>query len=227
MASLDGGRTAGGLSSRCKAAVASAARGVWKRFGRRLRSDDAPRWLRISSPCQGSVLGWASPALPWEESGGDSGCLLPSGSWAGFCSCCKRPLSLVLDDSGPQAKRPRHASQEPERSSTEQSSAGKFAYVVCIWGQNPEYILGAMVLAHSLRSTGTGHDLVALHTNDVPQEAVQLLGRSGWTTTEVEYVEACGNLYQERCIKGRFADVFTKLRLFSLVEYEKVLLLDA
>ena len=29
----------------------------------------------------------------------------------------------------------------------------RFAYVVCLWGRNAEYVLGAMVLAHSLKRT--------------------------------------------------------------------------
>ncbi|CAE7485602.1 unnamed protein product [Symbiodinium sp. CCMP2456] len=108
-----------------------------------------------------------------------------------------------------------------------QSSHGRFAYVVCLWGRNAEYVLGAMVLARSLKRSGTRHDLVALHTNDVPKEAVELLQKAGWCPRQVEYVEAVSRLYQRHCITGRFSDVFTKLRVFSLVEYDKILLMDA
>ncbi|CAE7945106.1 unnamed protein product [Symbiodinium necroappetens] len=59
-------------------------------------------------------------------------------------------------------------------------AADGFAYVVCLWGRNAEYVLGAMVLAHSLKRSGTRHDLVALHTDDVPKEAVELLQKAGW-----------------------------------------------
>ena len=60
----------------------------------------------------------------------------------------------------------------------------RFAYVVCLWGTNPEHVLGAMVLGHSLRKTETPNDLVLLHTGDVPKEAVALLKRSGWQPKE-------------------------------------------
>ncbi|CAE7684005.1 unnamed protein product [Symbiodinium pilosum] len=79
-----------------------------------------------------------------------------------------------------------------------------------------------MVLGCSLRRSGSRHDLVALHTSDVPDEAIELLRKAGWLPREVEYVEAVSALYQRHCITGRFADV-----VFSLVEYDKILLMDA
>ncbi|CAJ1424259.1 unnamed protein product, partial [Effrenium voratum] len=188
--------------------------------------DQQPRWLRISSPCH-SAVHWAHPGPSWESVRADDKKWVDieehsrnadEVSWAGYCTCCKRPLSLTLTSPSPAAKRRREEAP---------ASSGKFAYVVCIWGFNPEYVLGAMVLAHSLKRTGTKHDMVLLHTSDVPVKAIGLLERCGWKPREVEYVEAVGALYGNHCREGRFADVFTKLRVFGLFEYEKVLLMDA
>ncbi|CAK0895566.1 unnamed protein product [Prorocentrum cordatum] len=130
----------------------------------------------------------------------------------GFCACCKRPLHLSLAEA-PAPKRAR--------------SGDRYAYVVALWGPSPEYLLGALALGWSLRRHGAAHDLVALHADDLPAGAVELLRRGGWAPHQVPHVEACGALFQEWTRNGRFAQVFTKIRVLGLVQYRKVLLLDA
>lgn len=176
-------------------------------------------WFRISSPCLGSLVRYAEPTTTKERAARDDSkglCKLGEEQktvWEGFCSCCKRPLSFEE-----MPVRPDHACQP---------ATNRCAYVVAVWGRNAEYALGAMVLGWSLRRSGTKHDLVALHTQDVPAAAVELLRRSGWTPREMKYLEAADALYQDFCLKTRFQDVFTKLRVLELTEYSKVLLLDA
>lgn len=173
--------------------------------GASLQSEE-PQWLKVTSPCSGSMLRWAEPnRRRWHDSE-------DTVKWNGFCSCCKRPLSIEL------AERPAKRMRFVE---------GPFAYVVAIWGSKPSYVLSAMVLGHSLRRTGTKHDLICLHTKDVPSAALEFLRQAGWQPRQVEYVPACESLYQETCLKTRFADVFTKLRVFSLTEYSKVVMMDA
>merc|ERR1712218_385959 len=82
---------------------------------------------------------------------------------------------------------------------------------------------GALVLGAGLRASGTKHDLVLLHTDDIPQSALQLLSRV-WSLRLVDFVSADQNLF---CMLGsRFEGVFTKLHVLALTEYTKVLLLD-
>mmetsp|Transcript_45401 Transcript_45401/g.135732 ORF Transcript_45401/g.135732 Transcript_45401/m.135732 type:complete len:456 (-) Transcript_45401:1217-2584(-) len=131
-----------------------------------------------------------------------------------FCPCCRRPLDLRLV--GP-----------------EDAGAGAcgdvglpFAYVSLLFGNSAAsagYALGALALGQSLRASGTQHDLVLLHTSDVPEQFLGALHQSGlWRIREVEYLHGCRMLGNMRIWEG----VFTKLRLFSMTEYQRVLFLD-
>lgn len=106
------------------------------------------------------------------------------------------------------------------------ASGQRCAYVIALWGSSPEYVLGAMVLAWSLRATGTRHDLVMVHTSDVSGAALHLLQRSGWKSRLVEHVSASPALSNDGCSTMRFAKVFTKLRVLELLEYSKILMMD-
>lgn len=128
-----------------------------------------------------------------------------------YCPCCKRPLEAQL------VARPLTPMPHP-------NIAGRFAFVAALWGRSPDFVLGAMVLGRSLRRIGTLHELVLLHTTEIPETAVRLLARSGWDCREVEAIQGVSELYNHG--EPRFDGVFTKLRAMGLVEYEKVCLLD-
>merc|ERR1740123_1064557 len=126
-------------------------------------------------------------------------------------------MTLAAPPAGREfAKRSRHSEAE----------TGPCAFVVALWGSSPEYVLGAMVLAWSLRCTRTRHDLVMVHTNDVSDAALDLLRRAGWNTREIQHVSASESLSNDGCSTLRFANVFTKLRVLELVEYSKILMMD-
>eukprot|EP00930_Biecheleria_cincta_P023238 TRINITY_DN16818_c0_g1_i1.p1 TRINITY_DN16818_c0_g1~~TRINITY_DN16818_c0_g1_i1.p1 ORF type:complete len:768 (-),score=122.11 TRINITY_DN16818_c0_g1_i1:272-2293(-) len=160
--------------------------------------------MRITSRCEGSATHVARRRISHD---GEE-------SWEGFCVCCKRPLSMAF------------TADEPEYSSKRIKTAGteRYAYACAVWGQDPQHILGAMVLAHSLLKTATKHDLICIHTLDVPTAACALLRDAGWQTVEVHHVEASEALFSNPT--NRFFNVFTKLRVFGLIQYSKVLLLD-
>lgn len=101
---------------------------------------------------------------------------------------------------------------------------GKFAFVITLWGASKTYVLGAIVLGHSIRRTRTRHSLVCLHADDVPEEFLALLRRV-WDCRQVEHVQAASTLSWEDQ-DARFEKVFTKLRAMSLVDFEKVLVMD-
>lgn len=103
-------------------------------------------------------------------------------------------------------------------------SLGRYAYVITLWGKSREYALGAAVLGHALRKTGTPHSCICLHTNDVPAGYLELL--SGfWECRLITHVDTSSNLNFDGQVH-RFEKVFTKLRVLELVEFEKVMLLD-
>lgn len=175
----------------------------------RRRRESCRRFLALSSPLDGSS--WRL-GRPWPKFGGKFG-----GSrlgWSGFCPCCRRPINAEL--SGKQAFVPKPV-QPPAR-------LGNFAFVICLWGDSAEYVLGALILGHSLRRTGSRHSLVCLHTDDVPRGFVKLL-RLVWDCREVRHVEVTQTLaFEDQA--HRFAKVFTKLRVMQLVDFEKILILD-
>jgi len=134
--------------------------------------------------------------------------------WDAFCPSCKRPMKVELI-----------SKTEVSALRTESKSKGKYAYVIALWGCSKEYVIGAMVLGQSLRQTGTKHDLVCMHTADVPEGFIRLLSLV-WKCEVIEHVDyAVERLsFSDQCL--RFGKVFTKLRVFGLVEYEKVVMMD-
>eukprot|EP00930_Biecheleria_cincta_P099831 TRINITY_DN91445_c0_g1_i1.p1 TRINITY_DN91445_c0_g1~~TRINITY_DN91445_c0_g1_i1.p1 ORF type:complete len:742 (-),score=124.09 TRINITY_DN91445_c0_g1_i1:92-2317(-) len=193
--------------------------GAWFSAGARVGDTDR---LRISSPCAGALTRAGEPRpnseaasqqWGWEDTEG------ASKVWDGFCAVCKRPLTIALvgsqESMGP-AKRSRHSD----------TAAGRYAFVITLWGSSPEYVLGALILVWSLRKTKTSHDMVLVHTKDVSSDALSLLQKGGWKLHEVEHISAVPALSFTGVESMRFAKVFTKLRVLQLVQYEKILLMD-
>lgn len=133
------------------------------------------------------------------------------GAWKSFCVVCRRPIVAQPAD-------PEEVLEQDIR------AVGQYAYVVVLWGASPGFVLGAIVLAKSLRDTGTTHDLVLLYTSSIPSAAVDLLKSAGWKPREVEPISGVQELYDHD--DPRFRGVFTKLHVMALYEYEKVLCMD-
>eukprot|EP00913_Durusdinium_trenchii_P015881 g14924.t1 len=76
------------------------------------------------------------------------------------------------------------------------------------------------------KASGTQYDRVLLHTADLPEEALMLLGQL-WQLKEVPYIKSAGDLHVASD-KARFKEVFTKLHVFNpeAVPYDKVVFLD-
>eukprot|EP00392_Amoebophrya_sp_AT5.2_P004508 g4516.t1 len=103
----------------------------------------------------------------------------------------------------------------------------RYAHVAVLYGNNVEYFLGALTLAHSLRDSR--FDVVLLYTNDVPHAWLSQLRKRFTFLLEVEYLTVNKNvarsLYNNPS-NTRFGEVFTKLQIFVLDCYDKVLFLD-
>ena len=100
---------------------------------------------------------------------------------------------------------------------------GRHAYAASLWGADFGFCLGALVLGAALRRSGTKKDLVLLHTEDVPHSSRAILSLV-WKLRLVEFIDADEGLFASK--GGRFDGVFTKLHVLSLVDYDKVLMLD-
>ncbi|XWS58434.1 hypothetical protein CRYUN_Cryun08bG0033400 [Craigia yunnanensis] len=98
--------------------------------------------------------------------------------------------------------------------------SSKEAYVTLLYGD--EFLLGVRVLGKSIRDTGSTKDMVVLVSDGVSDYAKQLLKADGWI---VEKISLLANPNQVR--PKRFWGVYTKLKIFNMTNYKKVVYLDA
>ncbi|VAH34564.1 unnamed protein product [Triticum turgidum subsp. durum] len=96
------------------------------------------------------------------------------------------------------------------------AAATEEAYVTLLYGD--EFVLGVRVLGKSIRDTGTRRDMVVL----VSEYSRELLEADGWI---VKRITLLANPNQVR--PTRFWGVYTKLKIFNMTSYKKVVYLDA
>ncbi|CAL0308814.1 unnamed protein product [Lupinus luteus] len=94
------------------------------------------------------------------------------------------------------------------------------AYVTLLYGD--EFLLGVRVLGKSIRNTGSIKNMVVLVSDGVSQFANNLLQADGWI---VEKIKLLAN--PNRVRPKRFWGVYTKLKIFNMTNYKKVVYLDA
>ncbi|WVY94152.1 hypothetical protein V8G54_033240 [Vigna mungo] len=94
------------------------------------------------------------------------------------------------------------------------------AYVTLLYGD--EFLLGVRVLGKSIRNTGSSKDMVVLVSDGVSDYAKSLLRADGWI---VELISLLAN--PNRVRPKRFWGVYTKLKIFNMTDYKKVVYLDA
>ncbi|XBI93518.1 hypothetical protein VPH35_030351 [Triticum aestivum] len=100
------------------------------------------------------------------------------------------------------------------------AAATEEAYVTLLYGD--EFVLGVRVLGKSIRDTGTRRDMVVLVSDGVSEYSRQLLEADGWI---VKRITLLANPNQVR--PTRFWGVYTKLKIFNMTSYKKVVYLDA
>ncbi|AYV79553.1 MAG: glycosyltransferase [Faunusvirus sp.] len=89
------------------------------------------------------------------------------------------------------------------------------------------YISAALVLAYSIRLSNTKADIVVLVTNDVTQAGRDALKLVYDRVIEIDYIKVLSDRVRKDPKRQYLNYVFTKFNLFKLVEYEKIILLDA
>lgn len=111
------------------------------------------------------------------------------------------------------------------------SSMKKEAWVTLVFGLDLSYIGAALVLASSLRRQHTERKLVCLVTPDVPLDSRQHLRRYYDVVSEVPYLQTLALRKQSNRFDALYSSwldkSFTKYAVLRLVEYEKVVFLDA
>uniref|UniRef100_A0A1J3FEJ8 Hexosyltransferase n=1 Tax=Noccaea caerulescens TaxID=107243 RepID=A0A1J3FEJ8_NOCCA len=100
------------------------------------------------------------------------------------------------------------------------SESTKEAYVTLLYGD--EFLLGVRVLGKSIRDTGSNKDMVVLVSDGVSDYSKKLLKADKW---KVEKISLLANPNQAH--PKRFWGVYTKLKIFNMTDYKKVVYLDA
>ena len=88
----------------------------------------------------------------------------------------------------------------------------------------PSYLPGVILLHYSLQKHSSQYPLLVLITPSLPQSCIAVLDALG---IQHQTIEPLYPNQEVRLVASRFEDVWTKLRVFELVEYEAVVLLDA
>ena len=140
--------------------------------------------------------------------------------WEAWCPCCKKPLDLV------SWRTPEH---QPADEKPQKSKSPQYAYVATLWGNGDGaglsgFILGALVLGFSLKKL-SDYERVLMYTDEVPQRFLLDLQKL-WKLVRVDRIDAHKDLFTGDFEGHRFNGVFTKLHALTLVQYEKVILLD-
>jgi len=135
------------------------------------------------------------------------------------------PSAALADNVTPKPTPAALASDPPSHG----ASAPRWAYVTVVMAQ-AAYACGAMVLAHSLRATGSAVPLVALVTPDVAPQVTDALEAAGVVVRPTPYLEARAVQAPSKRFRAMYAWIdkcFTKVRAVGLTEYDRVVFLDA
>src|SRR5262249_253339 len=97
-----------------------------------------------------------------------------------------------------------------------------YASILC---NGESYLPGIEALGGSLRASGTQEPMVLMVTQDVRPVTRTRLADQGWTIQEIEPIDNPNPATHQ--MLPRFGAAYTKLRAWELIEFEKVVLLDA
>ncbi|KAI9049703.1 hypothetical protein LZ554_005857 [Drepanopeziza brunnea f. sp. 'monogermtubi'] len=90
------------------------------------------------------------------------------------------------------------------------------------------YIPGTVLLAHSLQKQKSQYPLIILYTPSLPSECLPALHREALlTNATLRLIQPLVPKEQRNLIAARFGDTWTKLRIFELFEYDRLVFLDA
>lgn len=102
---------------------------------------------------------------------------------------------------------------------------------------NDSFLPGALVLNRSLRQVGSGAGFLALVSSGLADGTLRELKRNRIDYRTVEPIKTphdegfmmktCRRLLKKRLLSQRFFHVYTKLRIWELTEYDKVVFLDS
>jgi len=101
----------------------------------------------------------------------------------------------------------------------------KAAYVTLV--TKTDYLPGVLVVDHCLKAVGSRYPLVVMVTQTLPKEVRDVIAKRGIVMREVKRLKPKDGTHTLAAHDSRFGDTWTKLQAFSLVEYERVVLMDS
>ena len=117
---------------------------------------------------------------------------------------------------------------KPTETSSSASSADKKAYAIFLAGNDSLYFRATRTLLFQLLHDPDTRDpnnrpVVIMTSSTVPQETRKQLAREGATIAPVEAVKGIKGVGED----NRWRELYTKLRVWEMEEYERVLVLDS
>lgn len=113
---------------------------------------------------------------------------------------------------------------------SDEKNQSEYAYVILVM-KGDEYIAGAITLAESIKTIGTNYDIVCMVTNDVSKLGRKLLLTIFDKIFKVPYIEFESKplkLRRQRELYGSWNPIsYTKWNALGLIQYKKILCLDA
>eukprot|EP00802_Teleaulax_amphioxeia_P016235 Tamp_16349.p1 GENE.Tamp_16349~~Tamp_16349.p1 ORF type:complete len:378 (-),score=87.61 Tamp_16349:336-1439(-) len=133
----------------------------------------------------------------------------------------RRQPNVPEQAAGAADSRSRHTGGTPGDAGPQ--GGDKEAYVTLV--TTSKYLIGAEVLAKSLRAFHASRPLLALVDSSLPEHVATRLEEAGWGIKYIHHVEN----RNKRKLQDRpwFNTTFSKLHVFGLHEYDKIVYLDA
>ncbi|KAF9019451.1 nucleotide-diphospho-sugar transferase [Hymenopellis radicata] len=90
-----------------------------------------------------------------------------------------------------------------------------------------DYLAGLLVVDYGLRAARTKYPFVVMVTETLPEDARTILKKRGLKMVDIGSIRPGSGRESFDMTDARFSDTWSKIRVFELVEYDRVVLLDA
>ena len=90
---------------------------------------------------------------------------------------------------------------------------------------NVNYVTGLLTLEYSLHQTDSRYPFVVLYTDSFPAEGHRAVDSRGLAKVRVDYLTPPAQ--KDFSVDARFTETWTKLTVFGLTDFERVVLLDS
>src|SRR4051812_27489619 len=89
---------------------------------------------------------------------------------------------------------------------------------------SPNFLPGLLVLSHSLKKFNPDAELLVLVLEDIDADIISVLTQNSFP---IRLIKEIKNPYQFESDERGLGYLYTKLRVFELIEYNKIVFLDA